>query len=84
MDATAVQIIGLTGKLVEYYSTQYGSGVFTRKGHGLQLFEDFLRIVFASTSTTFKENVKRCYKVNLNLIIMFDRDIEFKILGVHN
>ncbi|XP_030755361.1 regulator of telomere elongation helicase 1 homolog isoform X1 [Sitophilus oryzae] len=55
-------IIALIDKVVQFLSTK-NDGPFARKGKALQLFSDFLTIVFASKAT--KEKVKWCYKVHI-------------------
>lgn len=42
-------------------------GAFQRRGNSLQLFADFLRIVFSGSSQNFKEKVKKCYKVHIHI-----------------
>lgn len=40
-------------------------GPFQRRGNGLQLFEDLLRIAFASSTADFKAKIQKCYKVHV-------------------
>lgn len=42
--------------------------MFQRKGNGLQVISDFLRIVFVGASNEFKNKVKKCYKVHINVV----------------
>lgn len=53
-------------KIVQYLMTTSGSQ-FTRKGHALQKFSDFLRVVFNGSENVAKhrEKVGICYKVHV-------------------
>ncbi|KAJ8952435.1 hypothetical protein NQ318_014527, partial [Aromia moschata] len=56
--------IHLISNIIQFLTT-VGDGPFARKGNGLQLFEDFLTIVFGGVTEEFKNKVKLCYKVHI-------------------
>lgn len=56
-------VIALIEKIVSFMSARVENGPFQRKGNGLVLFENLLRIVFRSTKSDYKEKLNTCYKV---------------------
>ncbi|KAL0841701.1 hypothetical protein ABMA28_013973 [Loxostege sticticalis] len=65
-DHNQMSVITLLGNLVTYLSTASASP-FQRKGVGLQKFVDLLNVVFSGTTHSYKERVKMCYKVHVNI-----------------
>lgn len=59
-------VITLIENLIQYLSTASDSP-FQRKGVGLQKIVDLLNVVFSSTTHTYKERVKLCYKVHVQI-----------------
>lgn len=59
-------VISLIENLVQYLSTANASP-FQRKGVGLQKIVDLLHIVFSGTTHAYKERVKLCYKVHVQI-----------------
>ncbi|KAF7270392.1 hypothetical protein GWI33_016626 [Rhynchophorus ferrugineus] len=55
-------ILGMINKVTQFLATK-NDGPFARKGKALQLFSDFLTIVFASKAS--REKMKCCYKVHV-------------------
>ncbi|CAK1552678.1 unnamed protein product [Leptosia nina] len=65
-DHNQMSVISLIENLIQYLSTGSASP-FQRKGTGLQKILDLLNIVFSGTSHTYKERVKMCYKVHIQV-----------------
>lgn len=65
-DHNQMAVTTLLGNLVTYLSTASASP-FQRKGVGLQKFVDLLNVVFSGTTHTYKERVKMCYKVHVQI-----------------
>lgn len=65
-DHNQMAVITLLGNLVTYLSTASASP-FQRKGVGLQKIVDLLNVVFSGTTHTYKERVKMCYKVHIQV-----------------
>lgn len=63
-DGNCHLIIDLIDKIISFLSTAL-QGPFSRRGNSLQLFQDLLRIVFASPGLSFKQKIQKCYKVYL-------------------
>ncbi|XP_015515534.2 regulator of telomere elongation helicase 1 homolog isoform X1 [Neodiprion lecontei] len=59
-------VIDKLDKIVLYLSTT-STSPFSRKGNGLQKFNDLLRVVFSGgqASPLYRDRVKRCYKVHV-------------------
>ncbi|XP_050299397.1 regulator of telomere elongation helicase 1 homolog isoform X2 [Anthonomus grandis grandis] len=55
-------LTGFLENLIQFLMAQ-NEGPFARKGKGMQLFFDFLTVVFASKAS--KEKMKHCYKVHI-------------------
>lgn len=62
-DNTAPMVVTLIETIIGFITTRKQSGPFQRKGNGLQLFGDLLRIVFISSKPDFKDKLNKCYKV---------------------
>ncbi|XP_071452899.1 regulator of telomere elongation helicase 1 homolog [Hetaerina americana] len=69
-------ILDLLEKIVQYLTTSAmaseggsGSAPFQRRGNGLQMFSDLLKVVFSREMDSEKhiESVKRCYKVHITV-----------------
>ncbi|KAJ8970779.1 hypothetical protein NQ317_003493 [Molorchus minor] len=58
-------LIAVTTNIIQFLTTVSRNGPFARKGVGLQVFENFLTLVFSGTSDEFREKVKMCYKVHI-------------------
>ncbi|KAM3961847.1 regulator of telomere elongation helicase 1 [Aphomia sociella] len=65
-DHNQMAIITLIGNLIQYLSTASASP-FQRKGVGLQKIVDLLNVVFCGTTHVYKERVKLCYKVHVQV-----------------
>ncbi|XP_075992983.1 regulator of telomere elongation helicase 1 homolog [Anticarsia gemmatalis] len=65
-DHNQMAVIGLIENLIQYLSTASDSP-FQRKGVGLQKIVDLLNVVFSGTSHAYKERVKMCYKVHVQI-----------------
>ncbi|CAG9585867.1 unnamed protein product [Danaus chrysippus] len=65
-DRNQMSVIGLIENLIQYLSTA-SSSPFTRKGVGLQKIVDLLNVVFSGTTVAYKERVKLCYKVHIQV-----------------
>ncbi|OWR55404.1 regulator of telomere elongation helicase 1 protein [Danaus plexippus plexippus] len=65
-DRNQMSVIGLIENLIQYLSTA-SSSPFTRKGVGLQKIVDLLNVVFSGTTVAYKERVKLCYKVHVQV-----------------
>ncbi|XP_013184339.1 regulator of telomere elongation helicase 1 homolog [Amyelois transitella] len=65
-DHNQMAVITLIGNLIQYLSTASASP-FQRKGVGLQKMVDLLTVVFSGTTHAYKERVKMCYKVHVEV-----------------
>lgn len=65
-DHNQLSVITLIDNLIQYLSNASGSP-FQRKGVGLQKFVDLLNVVFCGTTHAYKERVKLCYKVHIQI-----------------
>ncbi|XP_045785549.1 regulator of telomere elongation helicase 1 homolog [Maniola jurtina] len=65
-DHNQMSVITLIENLIQYLSTASASP-FQRKGNGLQKIVDLLNVVFSGTTHTYKERVKLCYKVHIQI-----------------
>ncbi|XP_059047807.1 regulator of telomere elongation helicase 1 homolog [Achroia grisella] len=65
-DHNQMAVITLIGNLIQYLSTASASP-FQRKGIGLQKIVDLLNVVFSGTTHAYKERVKLCYKVHVQV-----------------
>lgn len=65
-DNNQMAIITLIENLIQYLSTASASP-FQRKGVGLQKMVDLLNVVFSGTTHAYKERVKMCYKVHIQI-----------------
>ncbi|CAG9762248.1 unnamed protein product [Ceutorhynchus assimilis] len=59
----AGNIILMLDKMIQFLTAQNDNSPFARKGKGLQIFNDFLLVVFQSKVS--KEKIKECYKVHV-------------------
>lgn len=65
-DHNQMSVITLIDNLIQYLSTASASP-FQRKGVGLQKIVDLLNVVFSGTTQAYKERVKLCYKVHVQI-----------------
>ncbi|CAH2241029.1 jg4099 [Pararge aegeria aegeria] len=65
-DHNQMSVITLIENLIQYLSTASASP-FQRKGNGLQKIVDLLNVVFSGTTQAYKERVKLCYKVHIQI-----------------
>lgn len=65
-DHNQMAVITLIENLIQYLSTASASP-FQRKGVGLQKIVDLLNVVFSGTTHAYKERVKMCYKVHVQI-----------------
>lgn len=65
-DHNQMSVITLIDNLIQYLSTASASP-FSRKGVGLQKIVDLLNVVFSGTTHSYKERVKMCYKVHVQI-----------------
>ncbi|XP_026761253.2 regulator of telomere elongation helicase 1 homolog [Galleria mellonella] len=65
-DHNQMAVITLIGNLIQYLSTASASP-FQRKGVGLQKIVDLLNVVYSGTTHAYKERVKLCYKVHIQV-----------------
>ncbi|KAG6462174.1 hypothetical protein O3G_MSEX013091 [Manduca sexta] len=65
-DHNQMSVITLIENLIQYLSTASASP-FQRKGVGLQKIVDLLNVVFSGTTHSYKERVKLCYKVHIQI-----------------
>lgn len=65
-DHNQMSVITLIDNLIQYLSTASASP-FQRKGVGLQKIVDLLNVVFSGTTHAYKERVKLCYKVHVQI-----------------
>lgn len=65
-DHNQMSVITLIENLIQYLSTASASP-FQRKGTGLQKIVDLLNVVFSGTTHAYKERVKLCYKVHIQI-----------------
>lgn len=65
-DHNQMSVITLIENLIQYLSTASASP-FQRKGVGLQKIVDLLNVVFCGTSHSYKERIKLCYKVHVQI-----------------
>lgn len=65
-DQNQMSVITLIENLIQYLSTSSASP-FSRKGVGLQKIVDLLNVVFSGTTYSYKERVKMCYKVHVQI-----------------
>ncbi|XP_072943690.1 regulator of telomere elongation helicase 1 homolog [Epargyreus clarus] len=65
-DHNQMSVIGLIENLIQYLSTASASP-FQKKGIGLQKIVDLLNVVFSGTTHAYKERVKLCYKVHIQI-----------------
>lgn len=65
-DHNQMSVITLIENLIQYLSTASASP-FQRKGVGLQKIVDLLNVVFSGTTHAYKERVKMCYKVHVQV-----------------
>ncbi|XP_045491561.1 regulator of telomere elongation helicase 1 homolog [Colias croceus] len=65
-DHNQMSVITLIENLIQYLSMGSASP-FQRKGVGLQKIVDLLNVVFSGTTHTYKERVKMCYKVHIQI-----------------
>lgn len=61
-------ILKLLDTLIQYLTTDAeASGSTFRRGGGLQTMQEFLQIVFSSSSDDLRQRMDRCYKVYIEL-----------------
>ncbi|KAJ0180243.1 hypothetical protein K1T71_003647 [Dendrolimus kikuchii] len=65
-DHNQMAVISLMENLIQYLSTASASP-FQKKGVGMQKIVDLLNVVFSGTTHSYKERVKLCYKVHLQI-----------------
>ncbi|XP_050344952.1 regulator of telomere elongation helicase 1 homolog [Nymphalis io] len=65
-DHNHMSVITLIENLIQYLSTASASP-FQRKGVGLQKIVDLLNVVFSGMSHAYKERIKLCYKVHVQI-----------------
>ncbi|CAB3234768.1 unnamed protein product [Arctia plantaginis] len=65
-DHNQMAIISLIENLIQYLSTASASP-FQKKGVGLQKIVDLLNVVFSGTTHAYKERIKMCYKVHIQI-----------------
>lgn len=65
-DHNQMAIISLIENLIQYLSTASASP-FQKKGVGLQKIVDLLNVVFSGTTHAYKERIKMCYKVHIQV-----------------
>lgn len=65
-DHNQISVITLIENLIQYLSTASASP-FQRKGVGLQKIVDLLNVVFCGTTHSYKERIKLCYKVHVQI-----------------
>ncbi|XP_041977569.1 regulator of telomere elongation helicase 1 homolog [Aricia agestis] len=65
-DHNQLSVITLMENLIQFLSTSSASP-FQRKGLGIQKIVDLLNVVFSGTTHTYKERVKMCYKVHVQI-----------------
>lgn len=65
-DHNQMAVISLLENLIQYLSTASASP-FQKKGVGMQKIVDLLNVVYSGTTHSYKERVKLCYKVHLQL-----------------
>ncbi|PZC79394.1 hypothetical protein B5X24_HaOG216389 [Helicoverpa armigera] len=65
-DHNQMAVITMIENLIQYLSTASASP-FQRKGVGLQKIVDLLNVVFSGTTHAYKERVKMCYKVHVQV-----------------
>ncbi|XP_022124379.2 regulator of telomere elongation helicase 1 homolog [Pieris rapae] len=65
-DHNQMSVISLIENLIQFLSTASASP-FQRKGVGLQKMADLLNVVFSGTTHSYKERVKMCYKVHIQI-----------------
>ncbi|KAJ8725360.1 hypothetical protein PYW08_003543 [Mythimna loreyi] len=65
-DHNQMAVITMIENLIQYLSTASASP-FQRKGVGLQKIVDLLNVVFSGTTHAYKERVKMCYKVHIQI-----------------
>lgn len=65
-DHNQMSVITLIENLIQYLSTASASP-FQKKGVGLQKIVDLLNVVFSGTTHVYKERVKLCYKVHIQI-----------------
>lgn len=65
-DHNQMAVITLIDNLIQYLSNASASP-FQRKGVGLQKIVDLLNVVFSGTTHAYKERVKMCYKVHVQI-----------------
>lgn len=53
--------------LIAFLTNIADKNAFFRRGAGLQKMQDMLNIVFAGSTDAYKENVKRCFKVHIDI-----------------